>query len=198
MTENIRDLLNPTDLAEAKQEGLRKKIEDQRININELPQLPEGAIDAIRIAGMELKIKVTELLKQLETLNNKDPRYVDIKKEIANKVQVMQSWKSSFGSFQQAKQEFFQNLFSYSKANNQLKWKYVQPETGKLSGMSALEGKYVRAPFYDDLFETTVQFLNTNKIGMVYKYGVLAPKAISQITKTILSISLRSIVIIFL
>ena len=40
--------------------------------------------------------------------------------EIANKVQVMQAWKSSFGSFQQSKQEFFQNLFSYSKANNQL------------------------------------------------------------------------------
>ena len=120
MADNIRDLLDPQDLAEAKQEGLRKKIEDQRIDINELPQLPEGAIDAIRIAGMELKIKVTELLKELETLNNKDPRYVDVKKEIANKVQVMQAWKSSFGSFQQAKQEFFQNLFSYSKANNQL------------------------------------------------------------------------------
>ena len=81
MTENIRDLLDPQDLAEAKQEGLRKKIEDQRVDINELPALPEGAIDAIRIAGMELKIKVTELLKELETLNNKDPRYVDVKKE---------------------------------------------------------------------------------------------------------------------
>jgi len=56
-----------------------------------------------------------------------------------------------------------------------------------LIGLVPLEGKYVRAPFYDDLFETTVQFLNTNKIGMLYKYGVLAPKAVSQITKTILS-----------
>ena len=120
MVDNIQNLLDPQDLAEAKQEGLRKKIEDQRVDINELPALPEGAIDAIRLAGMELKIKVTELLKELETLNNKDPRYVDVKKEIANKVQVMQAWKSSFGSFQQAKQEFFQNLFSYSKANNQL------------------------------------------------------------------------------
>ena len=57
----------------------------------------------------------------------------------------------------------------------------------KLAGLLPLENKYVRAPFYDDIFETTVQFLNTNKIGMLYKYGVLAPKAISQITKTILS-----------
>ena len=56
-----------------------------------------------------------------------------------------------------------------------------------LIGLLPLENKYVRAPFYDDIFQTTAQFLNTNKIGTIYKYGVLAPKAISQITKTILS-----------
>ena len=53
----MQNLLDPQDLAEAKQEGLRKKIEDQRVDINELPALPEGAIDAIRVAGMELKIE---------------------------------------------------------------------------------------------------------------------------------------------
>ncbi len=56
-----------------------------------------------------------------------------------------------------------------------------------LIGLNPLEGRYIRAPIYDDIFETTAQFLNTSKIGFVYKYGVLAPKAISQITKTILS-----------
>ena len=56
-----------------------------------------------------------------------------------------------------------------------------------LIGLNPLEGKYIRAPIYDDIFETTAQFLNTSKIGFAYKYGVLAPKAISQITKTILS-----------
>ena len=56
-----------------------------------------------------------------------------------------------------------------------------------LLGLNPLEGTYIRAPIYDDLFETSLQFLNTNKIGTVYKYGVLAPKAISQVTKTILS-----------
>ena len=60
-------------------------------------------------------------------------------------------------------------------------------KNSKLAGLLPLENRYVRAPFYDDIFETTVQFLNTNKIGMLYKYGVLAPKAVSQITKTILS-----------
>ena len=68
-------------------------------------------------------------------------------------------------------------------------FKLVEPasQNKNLLGLNPLEGKYVRAPIYDDIFETTVQFLNTNKIGTVYKYGVLAPKAISQVTKTILS-----------
>ena len=81
-------------------------------------------------------------------------------------------------------------LVKGKNALNDLKqFKKVEPASisTKLLGLNPLEGKYVRAPIYDDLFETTVQFLNTNKIGMLYKYGVLAPKAVSQITKTILS-----------
>ena len=68
-------------------------------------------------------------------------------------------------------------------------FKKVEPvsKSKKLLGLNPLEGKYIRAPIYDDLFETSLQFLNTNKIGTVYKYGVLVPKAISQVTKTILS-----------
>ena len=72
--------------------------------------------------------------------------------------------------------------------NDPKQFKKVEAIKNKnLIGLLPLEGKYVRAPFYDDIFETTAQFLNTNKIGAIYKYGVLAPKAISQITKTILS-----------
>ena len=81
-------------------------------------------------------------------------------------------------------------LVKGKNALNDLKqFKKVEPasKSTKLLGLNPLEGKYVRAPIYDDLFETTVQFLNTNKIGTLYKYGVLAPKAISQVTKTILS-----------
>ena len=72
--------------------------------------------------------------------------------------------------------------------NDPKQFKKVEAVKNKnLIGLLPLENKYVRAPFYDDIFETTAQFLNTNKIGAIYKYGVLAPKAISQITKTILS-----------
>ena len=68
-----------------------------------------------------------------------------------------------------------------------LKWKYVKPETGNLSGMSALEGKYVRAPMYDAIFDVTSNWLNRGDVGMTYRYMILAPKAVSQIAKTILS-----------
>ena len=118
MADNINNLINPHDLAEAKQTGLRNKIENERLDINNLPQLPQGANNAIQEAGMELKMEVTGLLGELENLNSKDPRYVDVKKEITDKKGVMQSWKEVFNSFQAAKQEFYQNLFSYSKAND--------------------------------------------------------------------------------
>ena len=78
---------------------------------------------------------------------------------------------------------------AFVKLRDPKQFKKVEPVSNskQLIGLNPLEGKYIRAPIYDDLFETTVQFLNTNKIGTVYKYGVLAPKAISQVTKTILS-----------
>ena len=71
--------------------------------------------------------------------------------------------------------------------NDSLKWKFVKPETGKLSGMSALEGKYVRAPMYDAIFDVTSNWLNQSQVGMAYRYMILAPKAMTQIAKTILS-----------
>ena len=71
MIGNTRDMLNPQDLAEAKQVGLRRKLEDARTDINALPELPEGANNAVQQAGMEMKMEVTELLKELESLKRK-------------------------------------------------------------------------------------------------------------------------------
>ena len=65
--------------------------------------------------------------------------------------------------------------------------KYKQVKSTGVDGLSPLDGKYIKAPIYDELFETATTFLNTNKAGMVYKYAMLGPKAISQITKTVLS-----------
>ena len=53
--------------------------------------------------------------------------------------------------------------------------------------MSALEGKFVRAPIYDAVFDTANNLLNNNLGGQLYKYTILGPKAITQVAKTVLS-----------
>lgn len=55
------------------------------------------------------------------------------------------------------------------------------------TGLSALEGKYVRAPIYDAVFDTANNLLNNNLAGQIYKYSILGPKAITQVAKTVLS-----------
>jgi hypothetical protein len=69
---------------------------------------------------------------------------------------------------------------------NPLKFKKIE-KSGQINGLSKLEGMYMRAPIYDAVFDTTSNWLNRGGVGTFYKYGVLAPKAISQIAKTILS-----------
>ena len=71
-------------------------------------------------------------------------------------------------------------------ANNPLKFKKIE-QSGQINGLSKLEGMYMRAPIYDAVFDTTSNWLNRGGVGTFYKYAVLAPKAISQIAKTILS-----------
>ena len=68
------------------------------------------------------------------------------------------------------------------------KFKKVEIESRKeLTGMSALEGKYVRAPEYDAMFDVTSNWLNDTKVGIAYRYMLLVPKGATQVAKTILS-----------
>ena len=68
------------------------------------------------------------------------------------------------------------------------KFKKVSIETRpELTGMSALEGKYVRAPEYDAMFDVTSNWLNNTRVGLAYRYMLLAPKGAAQVAKTILS-----------
>ena len=71
-------------------------------------------------------------------------------------------------------------------AGNPLKFKKIE-SSGQINGLSKLDGMYMRAPIHDAVFDTTSNWLNRSGVGTFYKYGVLAPKAISQIAKTILS-----------
>ena len=67
------------------------------------------------------------------------------------------------------------------------KWKKVDPEIGVLKGLSPLEGKYIPAPMYDEIFRVSNDWINKTQIGMAYRYMILAPKAMTQISKTVLS-----------
>ena len=71
--------------------------------------------------------------------------------------------------------------------NDTSKWKQVKREEGVLSGLSPLEGKYIPAPIYDEIFRVSNDWINKTNIGMMYRYMILAPKAATQIAKTILS-----------
>ena len=64
------------------------------------------------------------------------------------------------------------------------KWRLVE-KAAKIP--TPLDGKYIKAPMYEGIFDTASNWLNTGHIGPFYKTLVLAPKAGSQIAKTILS-----------
>ena len=76
-----------------------------------------------------------------------------------------------------------------NEINDPNKWKQVkvESETSPLKGLSPLEGKYVQAPVYDEIFRVTNDWIRKTDIGRAYRYMFLAPKAATQIAKTILS-----------
>jgi len=64
------------------------------------------------------------------------------------------------------------------------KWKKVEG----LEGIATpLDNLYIKAPYYDEIFNTRSNWLDRSSVGLFYKYAVLGPKATSQIAKTILS-----------
>ena len=69
--------------------------------------------------------------------------------------------------------------------------KFKKVEMGEFSGLDVnlapLEGKYIRAPEYDAMFDVTSNWLNNSQPGLAYRYMLLAPKGAAQIAKTILS-----------
>jgi hypothetical protein len=95
--------------------------------------------------------------------------------------------KSQYDQLQKRKFIFNADELTDAQKNNKLQFKQVPIQEGQLSGLSALEGKYVRAPIYDAVYNVTSNFLNRSSVGTAYKYMLLAPKAVSQIAKTILS-----------
>ena len=64
------------------------------------------------------------------------------------------------------------------------KWKRYNNTT---SMPNDLDGLYIKAPQYEGILDVTSNWLNKSNVGTFYKYAVLAPKAASQVAKTILS-----------
>ena len=95
--------------------------------------------------------------------------------------------KSQYDEFGKKKFIFDADELTDAQKSNPLQFKQVPIREGELAGLSALEGKYLRAPIYDAVFDVTSNWLNKSSVGTAYKYMLLAPKAVSQITKTILS-----------
>ena len=78
------------------------------------------------------------------------------------------------------------NLGLKDDIGNVLKYKKFEPIDG-LEGLTGLENMYLKAPIHDGVFNVTNDFLNRSSVGAIYKYAILAPKALSQVAKTVLS-----------
>ena len=76
------------------------------------------------------------------------------------------------------------NNEAMAELSNPNKWKKYVNSTNV---PTPLDGKYLKAPTYDQVFDVTSDWLNKSSVGTFYKYAVLTPKAGSQIAKTILS-----------
>ena len=96
-----------------------------------------------------------------------------------------------------SKEEFFKKNFIFDEEElialgkkddlgNKLKFKKVEPIKG-FENLTGLEGKYMKAPIHDAVFDVTNDWLSRSSVGTLYKYAILAPKAVSQVAKTVLS-----------
>ena len=63
----------------------------------------------------------------------------------------------------------------------------VSVGTDEISGLSPFEGLYLRAPVYDSVFDVSENLFKNSTFMQAYQYAILAPKGLSQISKTILS-----------
>ena len=77
-------------------------------------------------------------------------------------------------------------VISEGDLNNPLKFKLVKQDL-EISGLNPFEGMYVKAPYYDGIFDVSSNLLNKNTLGLLYKYMILGPKTISQAAKTVFS-----------
>ena len=155
-------------------------------------------IEGIRVQTDVLKEKILEPWQRELAGVIKDPSYTFyatvMKQANLNSTLKYLSEINQIGSkpgaakFVFTKQEIIDQFGEAALADPKRFKEYVSPKVGgDLAQLSPLDGKYLRAPIYDQVFNVTSNFLNRSDIGTAYKIGLLIPKAISQVAKTILS-----------
>jgi len=155
-------------------------------------------IEGIRVQTDVLKEKILEPWQRELAGVIKDPSYTFyatvMKQANLNSTLKYLSEIDQIGSkpgaakFVFTKQEIIDQFGESALADPKRFKEYISPKVGgDFAQLSPLDGKYLRAPIYDQVFNVTSNFLNRSDIGTAYKVGLLIPKAISQVAKTILS-----------
>ena len=193
-------------------EQINKYISEQGLDVDDVlaPEFKNGVQAVTEKAATEAEIKAVSLSPDILTKRIaepwqreilgvvKDPTYTfhattSRQARLAFGLKYMDDLNKAFSSGPNKKiftyddmvKEFGENFEQNLDLN---KFKKVEIETRpELSGMSALEGKYVRAPEYDAMFDVTSNWLNNTDVGTAYRYMLLVPKGASQVAKTILS-----------
>ena len=152
-------------------------------------RLTPAEIDAVNIKDSILKKKVLEPWQEELAGLIKDPSYsffTTVSKQAHFNYTTDYLEKiSKIGSRGPGKFVFNADEVPVGGKTNLNQFKEVQSKT--IPGLSPLDGKYIRTPFYNEIFDTSNNWLNRSGVGTFYKYAVLLPKAGSQISKTILS-----------
>jgi hypothetical protein len=147
-------------------------------------------IEAVKVNPSILNEKVLKPWQEELAGIIKDPRYTFYstvgKQAHLNYTLRYMDQIDNIGSKGPNKFVFNAEELSNAEKNDPLKFKLVKP-SDSFNGLSKLENKYVRAPVYDAIFDVTSNWLNRSSVGTAYKYMILAPKAVSQVAKTILS-----------
>ena len=123
-----------------------------------------------------------KFLNKVESLGTKG-KISDIGKEIDGKIFTKEDFIKGRIAFTE---DELINLGLKDDIGNVLKFKKFEPIKG-LEGLTGLENMYLKAPIHDGVFDVTSDFLNRSSVGAIYKYAILAPKALSQVAKTVLS-----------
>jgi hypothetical protein len=123
-----------------------------------------------------------KFLNKVETLGTKG-KISDIGKEIDGKIFTKEDYIKGRIAFTE---DELKTLGLKDDIGNVLKYKKFEPIKG-LEGLTGLENMYLKAPIHDGVFNVTNDFLNRSSVGAIYKYAILAPKALSQVAKTVLS-----------